>query len=1111
MAEPVGITGTAAGLVSLGLQLYGEISKYLNAVKGRQKDLDRARRHHQTLQMCMDAIAAATSSSRGNNAQTNAALNACVLSCESELSALKALVDRLQGPPSAAGGALSTKLREKGRQYAFPFHRESILELERMLESTNGVLQTALQTLGFDVASSIRSDLELVRITHEDTRANVSSIEQSVNDVFTAVSQIEQIVPSINAQVTASTSAMMVQQSQTWSRTTDISTRTEENTKSILQEVSLVRSQQNRIEEILTAMAQRPANLRDQDVEIARLVAKPADLKTMCDAILQPQAPTERFGTTSVSNMNDRLCPCVKRRSLQREEITWGPMFYTKLKRLTEHHLPGCPWQNLAPTECRLNRAFGFKLYEIGPLLKGAIRFTWSLSFGAGGLSINQTLNLGATVSGDRSPVFRISSLLFNCLLGDTLNTREKETFAEECFKGILRCYSGKLACPSDVNDDGATLPATLMHRANMLSSTGKSTRCIELMAKLALHFMKLNVPLVAAHDFTLWEIYNLLLRHNELGISDISRSIIQIWTCSTEFVPIREIGIPALSSPTEAVVAMQNSLYRADLVECGSLALSILRGDEMAVAQTLESYQYTFNEVNSLGQTPCHVAIAVGNLRILQLVLLYTDPDVLNTPDNRGYYPVDYALSTCVHQGCQESQDSSVCNGCKVLEMVLNSDCALYPYTLHHALCDQNLAKSTRKMFIGHLRLRRKAFEALALTILSNNEASNLGIHPSRVLDKNAVQLQRHLDDHCFLTPSHLRVYPKGQKRKSDFSVYTWIYEKDVAVFAWSQGFKDTIVQSYGANPSMRPWWYLTPKFPRFSKEIALYISWIIHHESDTSTTVWEHDFMEPLGKNLIDYERNAFTLPAILSKMAFSESVTDCCSCYCSPGGCTPVDVFLCQAINDILKHTYYIPSWRKKDTTIDPSQYSEIGWRIVYTIRRLIGRKRHRSERYAWLHKAILRQLTFAVLDLTHTCCIVKYRHALRRHRRRRGLDVEESQEIHEEEQEKLQLLEDLVAEFAQECGSNAKLLTYLQDGWTPRMQSVMLDLTSRRLSPAERQAAEAVGVVWGPEKAEDSTKSTDLRIPWRYGAMEYYMRNLRRYVPENDISLPPGLQL
>ncbi|KAK2038410.1 hypothetical protein LZ31DRAFT_570154 [Colletotrichum somersetense] len=155
MAEPIGITGTAAGLVSLGLQLYDETSKYLDAVKGRQKDLNRVRRHHQTLQMCMDVTAAATSSSRGSNAQANAALKACVLSCESELRALEALVAPLQGHSTPVGGALSAKLKEKGRQDTFPFHRQSILELERTLESTNGVLQTVLQTL--DLWHQVRS------------------------------------------------------------------------------------------------------------------------------------------------------------------------------------------------------------------------------------------------------------------------------------------------------------------------------------------------------------------------------------------------------------------------------------------------------------------------------------------------------------------------------------------------------------------------------------------------------------------------------------------------------------------------------------------------------------------------------------------------------------------------------------------------------------------------------------------------------------------------------------------------------------------------------------------------------------------------------------------
>ncbi|KAK2006021.1 hypothetical protein LZ32DRAFT_570907, partial [Colletotrichum eremochloae] len=973
MAEPVGITGTAAGLVSLGLQLYGEISKYLSAVKGRQKDLDRARRHHQTLQMCMDAIAAATPSSRRNNTQIDVALKACILSCESELRALEALVARLQGPSTPTSGVLSAKLREKGRQYAFPFHRDSILELERALESTNGVLQTALQTLDLDVSSSIQhavsstvSDLELIRITQEDTHANVSNIEQSVNDVFTSVSQIEQIVPSINAQVIASTSAMMVQQSESWSQTTGISTRTEENTRNILQEVSLVRRQQNRIEEILNAMARGSANPRALDVETARLFAKPADLKTMCDAILRPQAQTEHIATSSSSSMNGRLCPCVRRRSVQRKESSWGPMFYTKLRKLTKHHLPGCPWTNITPMECEQNRAFGFRLYDIGSLLEGAVRFTWSLSFGAGGLSINRGIDWIPPVGEDRSPVFKISKILYRCLEKDTLDFREKEKVVQECFRDILWCYSKKLAYPSDVDENGATLPTRLMFHAISFAFWDK-TQEMELAARIASRLLRLNIPFVGG-TLTLWSICRLLLLvGTQWQMSDILRSFVQTWASATEFIDFSEFFYNGVGFRMESITAMQNSIDVAGLLECGSLALSILQEDEMEVSRILKSYPYTSKEVNSLGQTPCHIAVAIGNLRILELVLHTSREDVLNIPDNSGYYPVDYALATDIHQGCYNSQDTSACTGCKVLEIVLNSNCALYPPTLRYALGEERLAKSTRKLIIRHLKLRRKAFEALALTILSTNEASSLGIRPSRVLDKNAECVQRHLDARSFHVPNNLRVYPKDiEEWEPDLnnSVYALIYEKNVAAFAWSQGFKDVKIQPDDTNHYMKTHWECFDTVKQTTKalrEIALYMRWLSDRQSDSSTIVWGHDFMEFLGANIGKCGEGGFTLPGRLSNNLFSESVTDCCSCYCSPGGCTPVGTFLYRAIYDVLEQITDIP-WREMDpTTLDPSWHSEAGRRIFRSVRRLIGRKRHRSEQYAWLHQAILRQLT------------------------------------------------------------------------------------------------------------------------------------------------------
>ncbi|KAK1564255.1 uncharacterized protein LY79DRAFT_484003, partial [Colletotrichum navitas] len=170
--------------------------------------------------------------------------------------------------------------------------------------------------------------------------------------------------------------------------------------------------------------------------------------------------------------------------------------------------------------------------------------------------------------------------------------------------------------------------------------------------------------------------------------ITDAFRSFVQIWTSATEFIPPARFNwLVTASTQIKVMADARNAFCFANVLECGSLSLSILRADERAVSQNLETYPYTSKEVNSLGQTPCHIAVAVGNLRILKLVLYTNSSDALNARDNSGHYPVDYAIASHAHQVCAKSQESSVCNGCKVLEMVLNANCALYTHTLHRAL----------------------------------------------------------------------------------------------------------------------------------------------------------------------------------------------------------------------------------------------------------------------------------------------------------------------------------------------------------------------------------------------------------------------------------------
>ncbi|KAH0427776.1 hypothetical protein CcaCcLH18_09482 [Colletotrichum camelliae] len=223
MAEPVGMIGTAAGLVSLGLQLYGEISNYLDAVKGRQQDLDFARHQCANLKRCIDAIDAAITSPTFLPMGSRDILDASVQDCQRELSALKELVLRLQGPSSTAS-TVSAKLREKGRKLAFPFLRKGMQELENRLESTINVLQLSSQTFGLDVLltthvnlGNVKSAMNDVRTTTVDACTKIDNLSTNVESIRLSTDQSNRVLPVIEER-TANAAVLMVQQAEALSQ-----------------------------------------------------------------------------------------------------------------------------------------------------------------------------------------------------------------------------------------------------------------------------------------------------------------------------------------------------------------------------------------------------------------------------------------------------------------------------------------------------------------------------------------------------------------------------------------------------------------------------------------------------------------------------------------------------------------------------------------------------------------------------------------------------------------------------------------------------------------------------------------------------------------------------
>lgn len=146
MAEAFGIAGSAFGTVSLGLQLYSEISQYLNSVEGRDEDLERARNYARTLQSSLNALTTWASSAGISNNEIESLINQGQANCKVAIRDLFNIVTELKGP-DVIPNSRTSKVKTIYVRLKYPFKKQNLEKLEKQLFDTIIVLQFALNIL----------------------------------------------------------------------------------------------------------------------------------------------------------------------------------------------------------------------------------------------------------------------------------------------------------------------------------------------------------------------------------------------------------------------------------------------------------------------------------------------------------------------------------------------------------------------------------------------------------------------------------------------------------------------------------------------------------------------------------------------------------------------------------------------------------------------------------------------------------------------------------------------------------------------------------------------------------------------------------------------------
>ncbi|KAF5585981.1 hypothetical protein FPANT_7352 [Fusarium pseudoanthophilum] len=834
MADPVGITGTAIGVVSFGLQLYTGISQYLGAVKGREEDLQRAKQYANAFQASLKVLGDTILKVGDEQAAVKSVVQDCKLFCGAELTALGELLNDLKGPQPPQHDPIG-KVKGSLQKWSYPFKQRNLSRLEERLESANSILKLSLSALQL----AILGNQEKAML---DFQKSVNIIQTTTGSISKATSQQVKELKLMN----------------------DTLAQSHEETKNISQRVSAPFDP--RIDEILTHLRNVP-NAQHQS---AQLVAYQQDLKTLCDAVmnLSPRVATRKadhgnskLNFKTVQSRGNQCCYCARRYDRTRKEVRWGMLFFETELEKTAYHAPECRLSKLLPPTQKKMILIGLSIPRITRILSHALRFSMSLKTGAGGMSLAQNVTWTATINEHSSPAFRIIDSL--CALkrepGQGLGAEYHYAVAESCVRRLELCYANHLASPSDTNACGQSILDILAAR---LCQGRYDTH---------------NVPVDdIAYIFRALAAINVPVAHNP----DTKHAY---------------QGSPHI--PSRNIKALKEFPQIAENFGFNPLSQAILTEDEETVRFLVKEYPSYMSEVDYCGRSPVHIAIQVGNPSLLAIILEAINPDILNCTDNIQLYPIDYAMFKSSQKQDNDGYrmvelllESSSVLFQHSLDMGLESHCLRTKTSII-----QHLAQRRNSLeLLAVSKLSAQEVKELGLCqgyTLDRNAAKVQSYLTARScnIEKNLMVFEQDELTHASKAPKSIYQYicdretaeialSNGFSREHAFiDVFRSIVESVIQgkCYGWPElSYIDWIVDDGVDIASMVPL-DLVPGV--------------------TPYTTWAHYLMASLGNGLRWSWGTYGALPPKVSPAAFSDAAHDESRCHCCLKGCTPLIRFL------------------------------------------------------------------------------------------------------------------------------------------------------------------------------------------------------------------------
>ncbi|KAI1455509.1 hypothetical protein F4805DRAFT_435774 [Annulohypoxylon moriforme] len=482
MADPVGVAGTAVGIVSLCLQVYSSLSSYLDDFKDRDQYVNQVLSYLGRLRNSIAIIESAVPDFQNGHPIPSQAITDCIQDCEIKLNTLRIEICKYQPVPSKD---LKGKFKDAKRKLQFPFNRPELEKLAEHLNQMNGLLSTAIGALNLHLQSDNRDKLIQLGISSRATRSELTIIHNKLNQIDSKGDNLE--VNSKNNQADLDSMSQNIHKlslispeiHSSASKITEIQTDTSSNTILLHELFASQQRNESQLEELITAVQSihQSNQISPTETILQMLMSKPSLLKDYQDklAAINPESivTTPGQGTSRTgSKYNPAIsgCACHHRRQISQWSFKWH--FFRRFDKsiVTLRHERGCPKYRNSQIEKK--QTIGIVCTGLYQIFRIAIEVSLVLNTGAGGRSIAPTFQYYAVVDENQSSAFRIIETMYyfvqvRCTELDITN-QEKELACQQIIRfgisRLQRVFAAGFSQPTDISIRGETLIGMLFN-----------------------------------------------------------------------------------------------------------------------------------------------------------------------------------------------------------------------------------------------------------------------------------------------------------------------------------------------------------------------------------------------------------------------------------------------------------------------------------------------------------------------------------------------------------------------------------------------------------------------------------------------------------------------